>query len=127
MAKDSALMTWSTIVIEGAQKLGIDLTMPDRMLQTLESTGFEDGESSICAWPIGVWPKEKERKRLGVQLQSYWLEALEAFAWRPFCEMKWDKKEIEDLLAKAKNEIYNSQIRASMHIRTFWARKPRVF
>lgn len=125
-AKGSALMIWSTHVTQGALKLGIDLTIVDKISATLEETGFENIEESVCVWPIGTWPKKKRRKRLGAQLQVYWLKTLSAFALRPLREMNWQEEEIQVLLAKMENEIRSNGIRASMHIRTVWARKPEI-
>ncbi|KAE9987011.1 hypothetical protein EG328_004143 [Venturia inaequalis] len=123
-ARDSALMTWSANVIEGASRLGIDLTIAEKISTLLKDGGFEDIEESISAWPIGAWPKKHERKELGVRLQEYWMETLAAFAWRPLREMDWHNEETQCLLAKMRTEICGKNIRASMHVRTFWARKP---
>jgi SAM-dependent methyltransferase len=123
-ARSSALMTWSANMMEGALRLGIDLTITDKISTMLKNRGFKDVKESICAWPIGAWPKKKKRKVLGVRLQEYWLETLAAFAWRTLREMNWRKDETQYLLAKMGNEICGQQIRASMHVRTFWARKP---
>lgn len=123
-AKGSALMTWSTNVVEGALELGIDLTIVDKISATLEETGFENIGESICVWPIGTWPKKKRRRILGTKLQQYWFETLAAFAWRPFREKNCHKEKTQCLLANARTEICGKTIRASMHVRTFWARKP---
>jgi ubiquinone/menaquinone biosynthesis C-methylase UbiE len=123
-ARGSALMTWSANVIEGAEKLGIDLTIAGKISTLLKDGGFEDIEESISAWPIGTWPKKHERKELGVRLQEYWMETLAAFAWRPLREMDWLNEETQCLLANMRTEICGKNIRASMHVRTFWARKP---
>ncbi|KAH8591852.1 S-adenosyl-L-methionine-dependent methyltransferase [Bisporella sp. PMI_857] len=123
-AKNSALRTWSTNVMKGSLGLGIDLTIASKILEMLQDRGFEDIEESISAWPIGAWPKQKGRKALGTLLQEYWLETLTAFAWRPLREMDWHKEETQCLLAKMRTEVCSQQIRASMHVRTFWARKP---
>ncbi|KAI9848060.1 MAG: hypothetical protein M1837_001162 [Sclerophora amabilis] len=123
-AKGSALMIWSTNVVEGALRLGIDLTIVDKIFGLLEDGGFEDIGESICVWPIGTWPKKRRRRMLGTSLQENWFETLAAFAWRPFCVMDWHKEETQCLLANARAEICGNKIRASMHVRTFWARKP---
>ncbi|KIV98876.1 hypothetical protein, variant [Verruconis gallopava] len=123
-ARSSALMTWSANVIEGASRLGIDLTITKNIATLLKDGGFADIEESVSALPIGAWPKKKERKELGVRLQEYWMETLAAFAWRPLREMGWHKEEILGLLAKMRTEICGQNIRASMHVRTFCARKP---
>jgi SAM-dependent methyltransferase len=124
MASDSALMTWLANVMKGAFKLGIDLTIADKTFTMLKDGGFEAIEESVSAWPIGSWPTKKERKALGINLQEYWLETLAAFAWRPLREMDWHKEETQCLLAKLRTEICSQKIRASMHVRTSWARKP---
>jgi SAM-dependent methyltransferase len=123
-ARNSALMTWSTNVVEGALKLGIDLILADKISASLRDGGFENVEESISVWPIGTWPEKNKKKVLGTELKEYWLETLEAFSWRPFREMNWRKEETQCLLAMARAEIYSETIRASMGIRTFWARKP---
>ena len=123
-APNCALKTWSTTVIEGARKLGIDLTISACLAGILKDAGFEHCERSVSIWPIGTWPKKKVRKRLGTWLLRFWSETLTAFAWRPFIEMGWREEEVHCLLAKVRNELSEGRIRASMHVRTFWARKP---
>jgi len=123
-AKTSALTTWLDIVIAGSSRLGIDLTITDKISMMLVDRGFENVEESISAWPIGTWPKKKRRRMLATKLQGYWLETLAAFIWRPSREMDWHNEETQVLLAKARSEICGQKVRATMHVRTFWARKP---
>lgn len=61
-------MTWSANVIEGAEKLGIDLIIARKISMLLKDGGFEDIKESISAWPIGTWLKKHERKKLSVHL-----------------------------------------------------------
>lgn len=90
----------------------------------LEETGFENIDENICVWPIGTWSEKKRKKKLGAELREYWLATFEAFAWRQFREMNWQREETQILLANARTEIDSEKIRASMRIRTFCAGKP---
>jgi SAM-dependent methyltransferase len=54
MAADSAIMTWSRTVIEGASKIGLDLTTLNEIPQILKEAGFKNVNSSIYAWPMGT-------------------------------------------------------------------------
>jgi ubiquinone/menaquinone biosynthesis C-methylase UbiE len=64
-ARNSALMTWSVNIIEGASKLSIDLTIADKIFMMLKDGGFEDIEEKY--FRLAYWRMAKEEGKKGIR------------------------------------------------------------
>lgn len=65
LKKDSALLKWSQLLLEGSVKAGRDLNSCIKYKQQLEKRGFVNVKETIYKWPSNKWPKDTKAKELG--------------------------------------------------------------
>lgn len=58
----TALEKWCDMMVEGAKRLGKDLTQAPRWSGLMRDVGFVDIVDKRMAWPIGPWTKGKMRR-----------------------------------------------------------------
>jgi len=68
------------MVMEAAKKLGKDFTHSRRYKKYFEQAGFVDIEVKHFQWPMGMWPKGKHMKTLGMWFQQDLLQGIEGMA-----------------------------------------------
>jgi hypothetical protein len=122
----SDLWAWSEQVVAGAASIGIDLTSVTKVPEVFEAAGLEIGGTSVTALPIGTWPEDPEERALASRLLGYFMETMEAFVLRASLRLECPTWRTWIMLAKVRQEILEYPVRASLRVRTIWARKPEL-
>lgn len=122
---DSPIMKWSSLMMEGASRFGIDLAVSFRFPELLAAAGFRDISVETHAWPVNRWPKEREMKTLGMWAQQNFLEGVQGFSMAFLARgLGWSPTEVEVFTAKVREQAMDRRSHVYLPISFFWARKP---
>lgn len=122
---ESVPMQWSTYMMKGAAKLGVDMTASDNLPRWLAQAGFVDITTERFAWPINRWPKDEKEKEKGMWNLQNFLEGVQGFSMAIFTKgLGWAREEVEVYLAECRKEFADRRKHVYMPIGTFYARKP---
>jgi SAM-dependent methyltransferase len=122
---DSPLMRWSSLMIEGADKLGMDLKGASRIPQLLRDAGFEEVQVDTPLWPLGPWMEDEKSKKLGAMSEQNFLNGLPGFTTGFFSRgLGWTMEEIQKTVAEVTEQVNDPSSHAGINIPFIWARKP---
>jgi hypothetical protein len=102
----TAFEKWCDRMIEGARRLGKDLTQASRYGSFMREIGFVDIVEKHLAWPIGPWPKDKKMKRLGAWCKEDISTGLQALSMATLSRgLGMSAEEIEVFLVDVRKDI----------------------
>lgn len=108
----TALEQWLTLVREGAELRGRDLTKARLYKTQLEEAGFVDVYERVVNVPVGPWAKGDRAKLIGVCMaNAFHTGSVDAFKQFLVAGGKLSAEEIEDLSAQVKSELRNVNLR----------------
>ena len=104
-ADNSALMRWSELFIEAAEKVGLDGTGPRHFTPKLRAAGFSNVTLKTYKWPVGKWAKGAKFKLLGRFVYEDLMDWLPSSSLGLFTRvLKWTREEVEVFLAECRAE-----------------------
>jgi cyclopropane fatty-acyl-phospholipid synthase-like methyltransferase len=122
---DSPLMAWSSYMMQGAARFGIDLESSNQFPQLLASCGFTNIQYETYGWPINRWPRDKRMKEMASWIQQNYLQGLQAFSMAYFTRgLQWKPEELEVFLMEVRKQAKDRNSHIYMPISFFWAQKP---
>jgi hypothetical protein len=102
----TAFEKWCDMMVEGARKLGRDLTQAPRYSGFMREVGFVDVVEKWMAWPIGPWAKGKRMRRLGAWAKEDVLTGLQGLSMAIFSRgLGMSAEEIEVFLVDVRKDI----------------------
>ncbi|KAK2865212.1 hypothetical protein FQN49_003801 [Arthroderma sp. PD_2] len=90
----------------------------------LKEAGFINITTQKIKVPLGTWPKDKRLKTVGALCVLQHLEGLGGMANLPLIKKGWPQKEIQVLLAKAREDLRNRKIHAYFDFYIVHGQKP---
>jgi hypothetical protein len=107
--------------------LGADVTGVTKLQTELAAAGFSEIKEEVFKCPLGVWPKDKRLRLVGLYLRESILDGLAGMAGRPFSVgLGWGQQEIEVFLAKVRTSLRDSSRHTYLPFRVVYAQKPEV-
>ncbi|KAE9362870.1 S-adenosyl-L-methionine-dependent methyltransferase [Stipitochalara longipes BDJ] len=105
--------------------LGGDVTGVTKLQTELAAAGFSQIKEEVFKCPLGIWPKNKRLRLVGLYLRESILDGLAGMAGRPFSAgLGWGKEEIEVFLAKVRTSLKDSSRHTYLPFRVIYAQKP---
>lgn len=105
--------------------LGADVTGVTKLESELAAAGFSHIKEQIFKCPLGVWPKDKRLRLVGLYLRESILDGLAGMAGRPFSVgLGWGEQEIAVFLAKVRTSLRDSSRHTYLPFRVVYAQKP---
>ena len=112
-------------VHEGLAAFGIDLSAMKNNAKMLSDAGFTNVESKIFKVPIGVWPKNKTMKLIGMYMRSVMFDGLQGISMGPFTRgLKWSPEEVELFLVDVRKSLFDVRTHAYIPFHVFYGQKP---
>jgi hypothetical protein len=106
--------------------LGADVTGVTKLKTELAAAGFSNIKEEVFKCPLGIWPKDKRLRLVGLYLRESILDGLAGMAGRPFNSgLGWSKEEIEVFLAKVRRSLRDSGRHTYLPFRVIYAQKPQ--
>jgi hypothetical protein len=124
--KDDFLVTkFLNLVKDGLAVFGIDLLGMIKNAQNLRDAGFVNVEEKIFKIPLGVWPKNKTMKLIGLYLRSVIYDGLQGVSLGPFTRgLKWTPEEVEVFLIDVRKALMDSTIHSYIPFHVVYGQKP---
>lgn len=111
---DSALANWGDLFLPCAERAGRSLLTQETMRSAIEKAGFIDVREKLYKVPIGVWPKDKLLKEVGLLNHHHWKSGLEGYAMWLLTKFgapePWSKEEVQLHLTKVRKDLNNPRI-----------------
>ncbi|KAF2147597.1 uncharacterized protein K452DRAFT_293995 [Aplosporella prunicola CBS 121167] len=121
----SPLLEWSDLVRQGAAKVGIDTKACLRFEELLRGQGFVNVRRKDVQWPLGIWPKGEEQKKLGAYAVENLKSGLQGISTAVFSRnLGMSREEIEVRLAHARKDLKEGRYYAPIFM--YSCQKPDV-
>lgn len=115
------------LVTEGLNKMGVDLNMAadGKLCKMMEDAGFVNVTEIVLHVPIGIWPKNKVLKAVGVYWRTILLDGLQAIALGPLTRgLQWNRDEVEVFLTSVRQAYHDNAALMYMPLHIIYAQKP---
>lgn len=97
---------WSRTFLEAGERMGKTMRTADHAATLIREAGFVDVEEKWFKLPLGVWPKDKNLKKIGLYNHHFVKEGLEGWAMYLLTRiMHWSVPEVQIFIAKMKNAL----------------------
>lgn len=107
----TAMLRCSNLIIEAAQKRGIDLTVPKKYKEMMQSVGFADVKEVIVEWPVGTWAKSEYHKRIGAWFKRDMEIGVEGIVMGLFTRvLEMSKEDVAVIVEDVKRDMNNKRI-----------------
>jgi len=115
---------WS-LIDQGLAAVGINFKAVLEMADMMREAGFVNVTTRIFHVPIGVWPKNKVLKMVGMYWREILLMGAEPIALGPLTRgLKWSREEVEVHLVAVRKAYMDAWVHSHMPLHIICAQKP---
>jgi hypothetical protein len=117
---------WS-LVNEGLNAMGIDFhaASDSRLADAMRAAGLVNVTERSFHVPIGVWPKNKVLKTVGLYWRTILLDGLQAIALGPLTRgLLWSPQDVETFLIDVRKAYMDNSTLMYMQLRLIYGQKP---
>lgn len=117
---------WS-LIRDGLSKLGVDfhLVKDGRLEDMVREAGFVNVTERVFHLPIGVWPKNRVLKTVGLYWRTILLDGLQAIALGPLTRgLGWSKERVELFLVDVRRAYHDTASAMYMPFHIVYGQKP---
>lgn len=119
-----SLDQWCHYMMDGAAKIGTDLTAGTKFDAWMAEAGFKNIHHRIFLWPLGVWPKDPALKLIGNLARRNIYDGLEGFSLANFTKnLGWSKDEVDRFVAQLRRDLMDDDHRWFMSLRVIYGQK----
>ncbi|KAH6604130.1 methyltransferase type 11 [Trichoderma cornu-damae] len=114
-------------VTDGLAVLGIDLDTAanGRLADMMRRAGFTNVTERVLHVPIGIWPKNKILKTVGLYWRTILLDGLQAIALGPLMRgLGWNREQVELLLVEVRRAYFDNAPLMYMPFHIIYAQRP---
>ncbi|KAI5457649.1 S-adenosyl-L-methionine-dependent methyltransferase [Mariannaea sp. PMI_226] len=123
LATDAPLAKFFDTAELAVKRFGMNFRAGENLRGPLEEAGFTNVECKVLKVPIGVWPKDKKMRLIGLYCRNAVSDMFGAMAAKPFREIM-EPAEIEVFLAAARNDLRNPDIHSYENYYFWMGQKP---
>jgi hypothetical protein len=117
LPEESALATWGKTFFEASEKFGTSASSPRHLKAWMEDAGFIDVEEHILKLPIGLWPKNKRLKNVGLFEMVNMTEGVGSLSMMLFTRaLKWTPEQVELFLVNVRKDAKDKSIHCYYHL-----------
>lgn len=125
MPPDHSVAQFWSYIIDGLAALGVNFNATLLLADMLRDAGFVNVSTRIFHVPIGVWPKNKVLKMVGLYWRTILIDGLEPIALGPMTRgLKWKKEEVQVFLAQVRKGYMEDWVHSHMPLHIICAQKP---
>ncbi|KAK8237765.1 methyltransferase domain-containing protein [Phyllosticta capitalensis] len=125
MNPNTEIYKWIMLWLEASRKIGRDPRPGPQLEGWMKEQGFVNVRHERIKFPIGPWPKDKDKKELGMFNLMQTLEGLEAYTLRLFTQVHgWRREEIDVVVAKVRSEIMSRWLHSQFDLHVVYGQKP---
>ena len=120
----SVAQYWGNIV-SGLAALGVNFNATLLLADMMREAGFVNVTTRIFHVPIGMWPKNKVLKMVGLYWRTILIDGLEPIALGPMTRgLKWTKEEVDVWLVQVRNAYMDGWCHSHMPLHIICGQKP---
>lgn len=126
MPPTSALYQWCHHFSDAMEKLNRPVRgMVEGYKKMMEDAGFVDVVDVVHKWPTNTWPKDPEKKEIGMWNMENFLQGLQAATLAPFTRaLGWTAEEAEVFLVDVRKDIKSRKVHCYFPMHFVYGRKP---
>jgi len=122
---DYRVGVWSRKLAAGVRALGMEPFPASYLERWIRDAGFINMKSTNLPLPLGPWPKDKRLKEVGTYNLMQFLEGLDGFSLRVFCNVyKCEVDEVRVYCAAVRKDLYNMNLQMQCDYRIIYGQKP---
>jgi hypothetical protein len=125
MPADHPVTRYWSLVAQGLGTLGIDFSSTLKLADKMRRSGFINVTERIFHVPIGMWPKNKVLKAVGMYWRSILMDGLEPIALGPLIRgLGWTKEEVDRLLVEVRGGYMDGWVHSHMPLHIVYGQRP---
>ncbi|KFY95488.1 hypothetical protein V498_03326 [Pseudogymnoascus sp. VKM F-4517 (FW-2822)] len=125
LKEDSAIAKWGKTFFEASEIFGTSASSPKNLKRWMTEAGFVDVEEHILKLPVGIWPKDKRHKNIGMFEMVNMDEGIEGLSLMLFTRaLKWTREEVLMFLMEVRRDAKDKSIHSYYHFYVVFGRKP---
>ena len=126
MPPEHPIAQFWTYIIHGLAALGVDLNMTLLLADMMREAGFVNVTTRLFHIPIGVWPKNKVLKTVGLYWRNILMDGLDPIAVGPMTRgLKWRKEEVDLWLDHVREAYMEAGVHSHMPLHMIYGQKPK--
>jgi hypothetical protein len=117
LSEDSAIARWGKTFFKASEEFGTPASSPRKLKGWMIDAGFIDVEEHILKVPVGLWPKGKRLKNVGMFEMVNMDEGLESLSLMLFTRaLKWTPEEVQLFLMEVRKDAKDKTIHSYYHL-----------
>ncbi|KAF4875852.1 Secondary metabolism regulator LAE1 [Colletotrichum siamense] len=125
--EDHFASQWNKNLMEACNAAGRNPNPGYDLEKWVKEAGFVDVVVRKFKLPMGTWPKDPYFKDLGLTNLIQYLDGLDGFSLRAFCDvLGWTKEEVMVLLAHVRKEMKSAKLHIYNDFHVVYGRKPEA-
>jgi hypothetical protein len=113
------------LIIEALSVLGVNFNATLLLEDMMREAGFVNVSTRIFHVPIGLWPKNKVLKLVGLYWRTILIDGLQPIALGPLTRgLKWSKEEVEVWLIEVRKAYMEGWVHSHMPCYIICGQKP---
>lgn len=125
MPPDHPVAEFWSYIDQGLTALGLNLNTTLQLADMMRDAGFVNVNTRIFHVPIGIWPKNKVLKMVGLYWRTILLDGLEPIALGPMTRgLKWSKAEVDVWLVEVRKAYVDPTMHGHMPFYIVCGQKP---
>lgn len=127
MPPDHPVAQYWDLVTSGLAALGVDFNAALSLADMMRNAGFINVETRIFHVPIGIWPKNKVLKMVGLYWRTILVDGLSPIALGPYTRgLRWTKEQVDVWLVHVRQAYMEGWVHAHMPLFVICGQKPGV-
>ena len=127
MPSEHPIAKYWDLVAAGLSTLGVDLNNTLLLADMMRDAGFTNVETRIFHVPIGVWPKNKVLKMVGLYFRTILIDGLSSIALGPYTRgLGWTKEQVDAWLVTVRKAYLEGGLHSHMPLYVVCGQKPKI-
>jgi len=125
MPPDHPIVKYWNYIDQGLNALGVNFSGTLLLANRMREAGFVNVTTRIFHVPIGLWPRNKVLKMVGLYWQTILMDGAQPIALGPMTRgLKWSKEEVEVWLVQVRKAYMDDSIHSHMPLHIICGQKP---
>jgi hypothetical protein len=125
MPADHLVAQYWGLVITALANLGVNFNATLLLADMMRDAGFTNVTTRIFHVPIGVWPRNKVLKMVGLYWRTILIDGLQPIAVGPFTRgLGWTKEQVEVYLIEVRKAYMEGWVHSHMPLHIICGQKP---
>jgi len=125
MPPDHPITIYWGLISQALRVLGVHFDLAPLLADMMREAGFVNVTSRIFHVPIGIWPKNKVLKTVGLYWRTILIDGAEPIALGPLTRgLKWTKEEVDVFLVGVRRAYMDGWVHSHMPLYIICGQKP---